>query len=429
MNVSDLHPEDLLDREAEGELSPNERAMLDAHLSHCVACRLEREVRADFAAELADDMPEPMRASSGGVLVKRALESRPAPARLVPEQAEQPRLAPKQSVLAPEQSVLAPEQSVLAPEQPAPVREELASDLQDQQDLPPAVRFMPRGSRFQRRFGAAVIAAAVLMLASVAVAAGGTRVWAAIFTPAPEETATPALSAAVPPAPKKKSAGHHSKAVQAPAPNEAQESNTTDSEGADSRTDGNDQAGQIAGQVLAPPTACAPVPLPAPPPAPPAAPPVLPLAHATRVSAPLSQYGQNGLGVNDNAPVASPANAMFSDANNARRSGDHATAVKLYRDLLDKHGTAPEAGPGRLALARMLLDDGDAASALPLFDRYLGDGGGELREEAMVGRARSFEKLGRTDDERAAWKVLLASYPQSVHTAHAEARLAELKAR
>jgi hypothetical protein len=49
----DVHPEDLIDREARGALSADERAHLDAHLARCAACRLERQVRADFAAELA----------------------------------------------------------------------------------------------------------------------------------------------------------------------------------------------------------------------------------------------------------------------------------------------------------------------------------------------------------------------------------------
>ncbi len=44
----DLHPEELIDREATGELSPADRERLDAHLRHCPACRMERRVRGDF---------------------------------------------------------------------------------------------------------------------------------------------------------------------------------------------------------------------------------------------------------------------------------------------------------------------------------------------------------------------------------------------
>jgi len=117
---------------------------------------------------------------------------------------------------------------------------------------------------------------------------------------------------------------------------------------------------------------------------------------------------------------------MFSTANDARRRGDHAAAAKLYQDLLSQYPTAPEAPATRIAMGRMMLDDGNAQGALAMFDQYLNDGNGSLREEAMSGRARAFEHLGRTDMEREAWEKLLASYPQSVHTAHAEARIKAL---
>jgi hypothetical protein len=52
MNVVDLHPDDLLDKDASGRLTDSERIRLEAHVQRCHVCRLEREVRADFAAEL-----------------------------------------------------------------------------------------------------------------------------------------------------------------------------------------------------------------------------------------------------------------------------------------------------------------------------------------------------------------------------------------
>ncbi len=54
-HLSELHPEDLLERDARGELSPVERAQLDVHLARCAACRLERVARADFLREAEDD--------------------------------------------------------------------------------------------------------------------------------------------------------------------------------------------------------------------------------------------------------------------------------------------------------------------------------------------------------------------------------------
>jgi TolA-binding protein len=100
--------------------------------------------------------------------------------------------------------------------------------------------------------------------------------------------------------------------------------------------------------------------------------------------------------------------------------------VRLYRELLARHPAASEAGATRMALGRLLLDDGDATSALSLFDEYLAAADPALREEAMADRARSLERLGREREERAAWSQLLESYPQSIHATRARARLEEL---
>jgi TolA-binding protein len=52
VSVVELHPEDLFDKDARGELTAAERARFEAHLERCDACRFERAVRRDFAAEL-----------------------------------------------------------------------------------------------------------------------------------------------------------------------------------------------------------------------------------------------------------------------------------------------------------------------------------------------------------------------------------------
>ncbi|HEY3816100.1 MAG TPA: tetratricopeptide repeat protein [Polyangiaceae bacterium] len=54
---TELHPEDLLERDVRGELSAGEGAQLEAHLARCAACRLERMVRVDFLREAEADAP------------------------------------------------------------------------------------------------------------------------------------------------------------------------------------------------------------------------------------------------------------------------------------------------------------------------------------------------------------------------------------
>ncbi len=51
MTPMDLHPEDLLEREMRGELSPVEQERLELHAHQCAVCRLERRAREDFRAD------------------------------------------------------------------------------------------------------------------------------------------------------------------------------------------------------------------------------------------------------------------------------------------------------------------------------------------------------------------------------------------
>jgi len=77
----------------------------------------------------------------------------------------------------------------------------------------------------------------------------------------------------------------------------------------------------------------------------------------------------------------------------------------------------------------LLLDRGDAQSALSHFDAYLLRGaGGTLTEEAQVGRALALHKLGWASDELQTWQTFLAAHPNSVHAARARQRLSELGA-
>lgn len=124
------------------------------------------------------------------------------------------------------------------------------------------------------------------------------------------------------------------------------------------------------------------------------------------------------------------ASALFATANSDREQGKHVVATREYRELLEDYPNAPEADLSRATLGRMLLDDGDAMAALPLFDAYLQRNetgtAAALREETMVNRATALERLHRAGEEADAWQALLGAYPQSLHAERARDRLKEL---
>jgi hypothetical protein len=120
---------------------------------------------------------------------------------------------------------------------------------------------------------------------------------------------------------------------------------------------------------------------------------------------------------------------LFRRANQARRDGKTTEAVRLYRALQERFSGTSEELVSRVTLGRLLLDRlGDSRGALVQFNSYLASpGGGVLREEAMVGRALSLGRMGRTAEEAAAWQALLDTFPKSTQQKRAQARLVELR--
>jgi TolA-binding protein len=129
-----------------------------------------------------------------------------------------------------------------------------------------------------------------------------------------------------------------------------------------------------------------------------------------------------------NASAAEHAAELFHEANAARRDGDLRRARRLYGQLTAVHPGSDEAGLARVSLGSLLLAAGDARGAEREFRAYLAAGGGQLREEALVGQAQSLGKLGRAGEERAAWRRLLDANPGSVYAAQARQRLDVLEA-
>lgn len=119
---------------------------------------------------------------------------------------------------------------------------------------------------------------------------------------------------------------------------------------------------------------------------------------------------------------------LFVQANDARRKGHDAEAMATYRTLQRRFSSSPEAVASHMSLGRLLLDGRhDAAGALVEFDRYLASASrGELREEALIGRALALGQLERSEEERRAWQALLREYPSSMYADQARDRIATL---
>jgi TolA-binding protein len=308
MSVVDLHPEDLLDKDAHGTLEEGERARLDAHVAHCSACRFERQLRADFAVDLEGDWPLE-RLGSLGLLAIEALPAAPK---------TEPRLAAR------------------------PIRR--------------------RRTKLVWLF-----AAAVLLVGGAAAAMNGLGEgpWSR-FMVRPAPAAPPVLGTTEAPRPKV----HKTVAIVQPEPSAP--------------------LAPLAESVT-----------------PPAA------VRAVHVAAP--------------APARTLGAAeLFDAATDARRRGDYGRVLDVDHELETRFPTSREAQVLRAIIGRALLDRGDATGALARFDGYLAAGGGDLAEDAMVGRATALDRLGRSDEAARAWAALLATFPATPYAAHAKARLETL---
>ncbi len=300
MSIVDLHPEELLDKHAQGALTEGEWARLEGHVSTCAVCRFELRARADFALMAVGPVD----------------------------------LAPPDAAAPPELDLL-----------PAPLA--------------------PRRSR-RRAWVLGLAAALVGGMSFAALSLELGNPWRArpVGTPGAAPHGTPA-----------RAASSHEAALpsvgEAPASVEA----TT----------------QVA---------------------------------ATR---PADGERDRARGSPSRAPRATEnAAELFRAANAARRVGDTERAVGLYRELQARYPRSEESRVSYATLGSLLLDRGEARSALDGFNQYLSRGDAALGEEALVGRALASQRLGARDGEAAAWQEILRRFPGSVHARLARTRLLEL---
>ncbi len=149
-----------------------------------------------------------------------------------------------------------------------------------------------------------------------------------------------------------------------------------------------------------------------------AIPPPDPVEVPTRTAAPTSAAPR--------PPPPANATELYRTANEARREGRTGEAIRSYQELQQRFPGSAEAHAARVSLGGLLLRSGDAGAALAQFDAYL-RGGGRLEAEALFGRGRALEALGRAADEVDNWRTLVRRYPQSGYATHAQRRLDQLR--
>jgi TolA-binding protein len=121
---------------------------------------------------------------------------------------------------------------------------------------------------------------------------------------------------------------------------------------------------------------------------------------------------------------ADSASALFARANRARREADVQRAIALYERLQQRFPSSPEALASQIPLALLLLQRGQASSALPHFAAYLERApNGELGPEALWGQSQALFALGRPEPARQALRLLLSKHPESAYAGAARAKL------
>jgi tetratricopeptide (TPR) repeat protein len=112
-------------------------------------------------------------------------------------------------------------------------------------------------------------------------------------------------------------------------------------------------------------------------------------------------------------------------ANRARRGGEREQARDLYRELGRRFSGTREHLISRVALGDLELESFKRPKqALVEYGAYLkAKPKGNLAEEALYGKARALDALGRKMDGAQAWTKLLDRFPDSLHAPAAKRRL------
>jgi hypothetical protein len=445
VTIIDMHPDDLLDRELAGTLSPGERRRLAEHLAQCPSCRLERQLRDDFSHELVTSRaPDVLQTFVSGAL-RAALPANGAtpplgmqtpvvPAPVVPARRVQRRRAAFLAMAFVIAGGAAAAQTGLVEQIAGFAREQLTKAAGE-----PAAK-------------TAVVASARASEGSASKSIASEPVEPA--EPDSDVAVAPRAHEPEPPAPSLEESDR------APALEESDRAPGRASERKKARATKSKKARASERQRRSSRAAVAPVAVSdeqredtalvesssldlTPRDAVEAAPrtaarlrarssgrarseasPVVALEPTLRsTSDDTTSVRGEARRIPDNEPSVVTATSLFHHANSARREGLSSEALHSYERLRAEFPTSAEARLSLVLAARMHLDSGRLGDAIAGFDAYIATRDRSLREQALAGRAIALGRLGRTREELAAWQSLLLDYPDSSYATVASQRL------
>ncbi len=121
---------------------------------------------------------------------------------------------------------------------------------------------------------------------------------------------------------------------------------------------------------------------------------------------------------------ADEASSLFARANLARREQRIDEAITLYQQVERRFPRSAEARASQIALGTLQLKAANAGASLRHYRRYLAENpNGELSPEALWGEAQSLLALGRTNEARQSWRLLIERFPESVYAKSARSSL------
>jgi hypothetical protein len=124
-------------------------------------------------------------------------------------------------------------------------------------------------------------------------------------------------------------------------------------------------------------------------------------------------------------PSIEDAATLFARAVSQRDLGQTSSAMTTFRSLQRRFPRSRQAVLSWVSLADLSLGAGDVSGALASFDAYLvAAPSGILVPEALLGKARALEVLGKARQADAVWQELARRYPD---TPYGERRMGTLK--